>query len=353
MDFSYPELMDGTILKERLQLIFAWYQGMFDAKTGRLAYIYYPEQDLLVHDHSVIRDIASIWDVELLSAFLKRTELQPLIDRSLAYYCDCLMRMRDFLIFNSTALGEPSSIAHSAFMLLALAYSHNPARVEKIHLLADGIVAQQRKADGSYKICFGVESDDGLELYPGEAMLALIEAFCLTKEPRYLQSIERGFFHYFSLYEKGVIAPDLLVFFANWQSQYGYLLFHNSKNEELRGTLKQFLFRLHDRIESLGFYSSIQKHPDRPSTVEVACAVEGLADAYALAVFENDKHCANYQDCLRIGLSYLLEAQCIDNCVQRESGGFKFSLDNRTQRVDVTGHAASAFMKCLINYSKR
>jgi len=33
----------------------------------------------------------------------------------------------------------------------------------------------------------------------------------------------------------------------------------------------------------------------------------------------------------------------------RERGGFGLSVDNRTQRIDITGHAASAFMKSVAN----
>jgi hypothetical protein len=35
--------------------------------------------------------------------------------------------------------------------------------------------------------------------------------------------------------------------------------------------------------------------------------------------------------------------------MERERGGFGESLQDRTQRIDVTGHAASAFMKSAQN----
>lgn len=37
------------------------------------------------------------------------------------------------------------------------------------------------------------------------------------------------------------------------------------------------------------------------------------------------------------------------HCAQMEEGGFGFSLSERTQRVDVTGHVVSAFIKSLRN----
>ena len=160
-----------TILKERLTHIFEWYREMVNEKTGRLVYIYDPRANSSVMDGSPIRDIASVWDMEILSDFLNRQELHPVIERSLEHYSHYLTRRDGYAILDPKLLEEPSSIAHSAFMLLSLIHSHLSDRKKKAQLLADGILVQQRP-DGSYKIYFGPEKDDGLDFYPGEAMLA-------------------------------------------------------------------------------------------------------------------------------------------------------------------------------------
>lgn len=73
-----PERMGPLV--ERLQLMFEWYTGMIDESTGRLLYLYDPERDITVGDGEPIRDIAAVWDVEVLSAFL-RTRQSRAADR--------------------------------------------------------------------------------------------------------------------------------------------------------------------------------------------------------------------------------------------------------------------------------
>src|SRR5690606_19932072 len=135
----------------------------------------------------------------------------PLVKQSLGHYTGYLVARDGALILDPLRLGEPSGIAHSAFMILALLESDIPGREAKIIALAEGIVRQQRQ-DGSYRIFFGGEDDDGVELYPGEAMLALMQAYALVHDTRYLASVERGF----GYHRDRLPATDLLVFYANW-----------------------------------------------------------------------------------------------------------------------------------------
>ena len=79
----------------------------------------------------------------------------------------------------------------------------------------------------------------------------------------------------------------------------------------------------------------------------MACALEGINDAYALMHISDDKRAKRYRHCICIGLAYLLGLQCTRN--GREGSGFGLSLENRMQRIDITGHAASAFMKSVEN----
>lgn len=334
-------------LTGRLLLIFKWYEGMIDRKTGRLEYMYYPQSDFFSEASSPIREIASVWEMELLSDFLKRNELEPYIDRSLDYFRGFRHPMDGYFILDAKQLGEPSSIAHSAFMILALLHSRIPDRVEQVSSLAEGILKQQRK-DGSYKIFFNDEPDFGLEFYPGEAMLALLEAYAFSGDHRYLESVERGFGYYSSWYfQRGLSEENLLVFFANWQSQFCRLLFQHTRKDKLRSDIRDYIFHLQDLIIEEGYFSGIRDHPERQSSVEAACALEGLNDAYLLT--RGDRRLGVYRECICLAIPYLLDVQCIKNCMRRERGGFGFSLADRTQRVDVTGHVVNAFIKTIRN----
>jgi hypothetical protein len=334
-------------LGDRLRLIFEWYRGMVDERTGRLLYLYDPETDVTIGDGEPVRDIAAIWDVEVLSAFLGRDDLLPLIGRSLADVARLVIRRDGYAIV--APRGEPSSIAHSAFLALALARSELPDRVQRLGPIVDGILRQQRP-DGSYKIFFDVGPDSGEELYPAEAMLALLEAYRLTGDARHLDSVERGFTHYKrEYYDRGRVQPDSLVFFANWQSQAGRRLFEATTSPRVKDVIRVFLFELHDRVIDGGFYDQVAGRPEAQACVEVACGLEGLADAYAIAAASQDRRTEDYRRCMLTALGFLLRAQRTTDCTDRERGGFGSTLVHREQRIDVTGHAASGFMKSLEN----
>jgi hypothetical protein len=333
------------VLADRLRLMFEWYKGMVDERTGRLLYLYDPENDVTIGDGEPIRDIAAVWDVEVLGAFLGRDDLQTLVRRSLDHFERLIVERDGYAIV--AAQEEPSSIAQSTFLALALAHSGLPDKVRKFASLIDGILRQQRQ-DGSYKIFFDAEPDAGEELYPAEAMLALLDAYRLTRDARYLDSVEHGFAHYkHAYYDGGQVQANVLIFFANWQSQAGRLLFEATAKPEVKDLVRTFLFELHDRVIDGGFYDRVARQPEAQVCVEVACALEGLADTYALAVASQDGRVADYLRCIVIALDFLMRAQRTTGCTDRERGGFGSSLSNREQRIDVTGHVASGFIKSV------
>jgi hypothetical protein len=193
-----------------------------------LEYLYLPQTDSFVRERSPIRDIASVWDLEILSNFLSRHELQGVIEKSLSHYASYLVDRDGYLILDPDRLGEPSSIAHSAFLILALLHGPSPRTVQEIAALATGVIRQQR-SDGSYRICFDELPDEGEELYAGEAMLALLEAYRQLRDAPCLHSASMGLSYYETQYFRGGhVSDEVLVFFANWQSQAGRLLFESS-----------------------------------------------------------------------------------------------------------------------------
>jgi hypothetical protein len=340
----------GELLRQRLELIYHWYQGMVNPHTGMFEYLYLPQQDSMVQEQCPIRDLGSVWDVELFGEFLHRHDLEELIRKSLQHYKDYLMENDGYLILNPNQLEEPSSIAHSAFMILMLLNAPEPRANEQIVALAEGILQQQRR-DGSYKVYFEDLPDQGEELYAGEAMLALLETHRQFPDEGYLQSAEQSFAFYDSHYfQRGRVGEDLLIFFANWQSQAARCLFEQTNKSSIKTAMADYLVRLHDRIIDKGFYSDVERHPDRQVSVEIACALEGLNDAFAILQYERDPdRTIRYEQFICTGLNYLLKLQCTKSGATRERGGFGISFSERAQRIDITGHAASAFMKSVQN----
>lgn len=188
--------------------------------------------------------------------------------------------------------------------------------------------------------------DEGLELYPGEAMLALMRVYEITGDDRYLRSVEQGFRFFRKNFPVDAIDDDLRVFHANWQSQYAALLYEHTPSQTLRSMVRGYVFAIHDRIVRERFYEDIERAPTRQATVEVACALEGINDGYRIAVREEDRaHKQIYERGIRTALAWLLRAQRIDRCMPREKGGFGHSLVGRMQRIDVTGHVVGGFIK--------
>jgi hypothetical protein len=120
--------------------MFEWYKGMVDEQTGRLLYTYDPETGVAIGDGQPIRDIATVWDVEVLSAFLGRDDLHDLIRHSLDHFEQRVVPRDGYSIVSPG--GESASIAHSAFTPLALARSDLPDNVRRFTPLVDGILRQ-------------------------------------------------------------------------------------------------------------------------------------------------------------------------------------------------------------------
>jgi hypothetical protein len=139
------------------------------------------------------------------------------------------------------------------------------------------------------------------------------------------------------------------VFFANWQSQAGRLLFEATTKPKVKDLVRAFLFELHDLVIESGFYDRVARQPEAQACVEVACGLEGLADAYAIAASSQDRRTGDYRRCVLTALGFLRRAQRTTGCTDRERGGFGGSLAIREQRIDVTGHVASGFIKSFEN----
>ncbi len=330
-----------------LERIFDWYRGMVSRTTGKLAYLYDPVRDEVVLDGEPIRNIAAAADVARLSRFLGRAELRPVVERTITYWESMLTAKGNALVFDAALLGKPTGIAHSAFLVLAMLEAELPRKEQDVRRLAEGILRQQR-ADGSLQVYFGIRPDEGLEFYPGEALLALVRVFEALGDARCLEATERGFDYYRARYARLGVPEALLVFYANWQSQYGARLYERARTDALRGRVADFLFELHDRILAQGFYDRIAREPGWQACVEVACGLEGIAEAQVVATRQGDRDRAErYADAARAACTFLFHAQRREHCTAQECGGFGQSLADRVQRIDVTGHAANGLLKAV------
>lgn len=98
------------------------------------------------------------------------------------------------------------------------------------------------------------------------------------------------------------------MFFANWQSQAGRLLFEATAKSKVKDLDRAFLFELHDRVIENGFSDGVARQPEAQVCAEVACGLEGLADAHAIAASSQDRRTADFRQCAVTAPGFLMRA---------------------------------------------
>jgi hypothetical protein len=286
-------------------------------------------------------------------------------------------------------LQEPPNIAHSAFVLLIA------TNVQKLGLplpknscndisqvldgLTRGIFSMQRE-DGAFCITFGggVEDDNvypGIEFYPGEAMVALMEVYELSMtsstdfhnklisdntRDAILPAMSRAFEFYSKLYEKG----EMDVNYSIWQVQAFARLYDaltktkdNSNADDEATLVANYVLNMCQDIVSSRSWKELYRgksfYPNL-QTVEIACGLDALTQGIRIASERGQK-----EDDLLLLETRLLQLHAnnavdflrhVQNLVPKDQvvgfGGLGFGgVQVFEQRLDVTGHAISALTK--------
>lgn len=376
-------LPQRTALQRSLRAAAAWFSGMVDPATQRLHYSYSVAHARHEDRRCPIRDIGTAADLAVLSAASGSREFDQVIFSTLRHYESILVRQQEqrgmwaCLSGGHGGLEEPSTVAHSAMMLLALAaWEGHPceaAQRRTMRELAAGIVRQQRP-DGSLAIRFepggpGRRSDksSGWQLYGGEAAYAVAAAYGRLRDSHLLRAAAAALRAFQAKYRQGDVDQDEIVFFANWQCAAGEMLHRHSTDAEERAWVADYLAELQDDIIASSFYDQVKQAPHQQAVVEVACALEGLTHCLAVsqrqlaaAAFDpagrssaaetEEQRQASYAACARVAVGFLLQAQVQEGpgVPPAAVGGFPHSLGrNAGQRVDVTGHVCCAFVNLL------
>lgn len=334
---------------------------MVGSEHGRLEYSYSPtgESEPPV---CVIRDMGAVWELELLSHFLDKRDLNDVIEHSLDFFCKGIAKLPDGagIIMDPRFIGEPSTVAHSAMLLLSLLWDNIRRPTALTAGVAGGILAQQRP-DGSFKVHFGPEEDGQMWMYGCEALCALAEAYRWLRDVRFARSADEAMrFYDTQVFMKGFVDAQLLPFFVSWQCHACRLLFDAAGEAEVWGNappsvvqhrFADYAYRMADQLAGSGFFDDLPRVP-HVTVVAMACSLEGLNDAYAMAkVLKDTRRLRRYEQCIKSGLVYLMGLQCTRGygCPEKEKGGFGLTPISRNQRVDFSGPAARAMMKTLTN----
>jgi len=317
---------------------YEWIKNNINPKTQRLEYVYYPESDRYTNDNDETRQIGALWTITKTQSYLKRHDLDGLIQRSLDYYLSFLVTSQDaqsaYLKINNKVL-----INNNALMIITLLNAQYPQRDTIVRQLARGILNLQNK-DGSY-------SGDMEGISSGEAMFSLMSLYSKTKDQAYLDSVRRAFYFYKTYWEQKK------YFFIHWQTQALTLFYNETKNPEVL----KFIFDMNDWM--IDKYQIVKNNDPRqiggipqvnPSSSNTAAMLEGLSDAYALAKREqNIPHIKLYERAVRLALQFVLNLQVRgDNTfinASRATGGYMFSFFDQSEKISNAIHSLNALIK--------
>jgi hypothetical protein len=382
-------LTEKAIL-DMLHSMTTYFHAMIDPRTDRFYYRCLPVSQKRIHEHCPIRDMGSAWDTATLLRFWRDTnqgrELVPdeeatkarlsaAVCRTIEAFSSSFASFKhdNFTILDRKLLLEPPSIAHNAFLILATAGAVRLGLLDNnkqkkvpppINNLVNGILAMQQE-DGAFRIHF--DRDDiygGIEFYPGEACLALMEAWevaaaehpwLLSADTRraIVPAVERAFSFYSDFYYEGNVGSRYTSFFGNWQVQSFVRLLdalrerNDAESVREASVIADYILDLcRGIVVSEPWKALAHGSYDRLSTVEIACGLEALADGTRVALeYSHDKLASQYWHAVVQAVHFL---KAVQEQVPKSSvgyGGLGYALQVQEQRLDVTGHAVNALTK--------
>ncbi|MEK8023496.1 MAG: D-glucuronyl C5-epimerase family protein [Candidatus Hydrogenedentota bacterium] len=186
-------------------------------------------------------------------------------------------------------------------------------------------------------------------IYPGEAMLALIRMYAVTRDTAYLRSFDRAYRYYSAKPDRHGSAK-----FMPWTTTAMAEAFVLTRDERYR----DFAYRLSDDLIAKEQHLEIDDpvfgaFHESPS-INTATYLEGLVDACRIAKAEDDhvRH-QRYRYSIFAGFRFLstLQLKSGDSSGQDDdlrAGGFMSSPKNADIRIDNTQHASSALAKAAM-----
>jgi hypothetical protein len=349
----------------RIELLENWFYNNFDKIKNKPNYLYYPQKDEYDNTkNSHIRQLASLWVMAQVKNIndsfkikgiinkirhkIKQYKFGVVIKKIISDYLKYLYKLPDISYIKPS---KRAVIAHNAFMILALCeFKSYPEWKQTAVLLADGIIAKQTP-NGDFHTFFNSTRNTGQDYYPGEAILALMKLYEITKDPKYLNSVKKAFGYYSNYWRNNKTTA-----FVPWHTQAYYLLYKYTKTPEIA----DFIFEMNDWLinryqikqshfdDKIGGFAVKTKYPSSYSYV----FMEGILDAYKLALMLNDqKHIDFYRTASLWGIRYIMQSQFVPQNSfyfknpYRIIGGFKSSILNNTIRIDNVQHAGAVLIK--------
>jgi prenyltransferase beta subunit len=325
---------------------------------GSYKYEYFPETDTYSSDNNILRHAGVVYSLAMLYQYNHEQK-----------YLDSAKKGADFLlqhvehIDDDTAYifhDDDAKLGGAGLAVVALAELETIERTGKylddIKDLTNFILFMQEDT-GKYKSYYIYNGEDDYDedsyIYPGEAMLALVRAYSLLEDQRYLASVEKAYDHYSIAF-----AQDPTTEFTPWTAQAFARLYEISPKQKYA----DFVFQMEDwligqqylnnapRPEYLGAYGTMSI----PS-ITAGVRTEGVSDAYLLAKqlgYEEKEQ--RYKKSILLAMNFLMQLQHKKESVtmyqdpEEAVGAFVYKVGDTATRVDHTQHGISAMIKTLM-----
>jgi len=389
-------LPNNLAIQDMLWRMTTYFSSMVDTSTNRFNYLSLPQSGERLHEHCPIRDLGATWDATTALLFWSiqhdwllanhhdisvcQEQLQDAVYSTLQVYYDSYMPLEQDdptagVALDSDNLLEPSNVAHSAFIILASIgalrlslFNQDATRLPPINDLTRGILSMQRP-DGAFRIQFGSEDVfRGIEFYPGEAMVALMDAHdystftqdILDDSTRQaiLSAMMRAFHFYADYYHQGNVDTNYNIWQVQAFTRLFYALHHGSEEEHNTSeatAVAEYVIELSQSIVNSRSWKELARGPSfypNLQTVEIACGLDALAQGLRVAL-----NTSRIEEATRFAMhaenavSYLKFVQDQVPPEVTGSGGLGYGgVQVFEQRLDVTGHAISALTKILQVY---
>ena len=330
-------------------------------EEGYFNYFYNPEEDTYSTKNNMIRQLMA----SRLLAELSQSEegLLPTHKKNLKYiFSHWYYELDDkgYIYFS-----KKSKLGAQAMALRTIIYSPFFDEYEKeAEMIANTIISLQNK-DGSFEPFFiepnySYKKDYILTFYSGEAILALVEYYEKTNDPKYLSAAEKTQEFYIDRYVTH-LDENYYPAYVPWHTLALNKLYKITKNKKYADAI----FILNDKLleiqdgEDKGqggqlgrFYNPETPQYGSPHSSSDAVYTEGLAYAYEIAkMTKDDVHKKRYQRALALAVYNLKKLQYTEEKAEQYSfpekirGAIRVNTNDPKIRVDTTQHMIDAFMK--------
>ncbi len=334
--------------------------------NGRMTYKYWPSRGEESTANNMIRQWMATIALEKIAAENKSEHLWELIEENIDYNLDNYFQYAgDFGIIKLNGKVKLGSLA-----LAALTINEHPKREkwasqERALQKTINTLWQENGSFISFYEPWG--RNDNQNFYPGEALLYWAVLYEKTNDQELLSRIMKSFRYYKNWHLQ---PQNRNPAFIPWHTQAYYLVWKQTKNEEL----KHFIFEMNDWLLAVQQWSGLQypdikgrfynpkKHYGPPHASATGVYLEGLVDAYKLADETDDLHRkTSYKKAILQGIRSVMQLQFTnevdmfyisDTKRARVRGGIRTTVYNNQIRCDNVQHNLIALLKVLRHFDE-